>query len=264
MFNFFKSKKKKLTLVLSGGAARGIAHVGVIKAFEECEFPIDCIQGSSVGSIVGAFYAAGVSISEIEKIVHNIKIADFIKIKLSMKALFSSEAIERFIKDKIGDIDFTSCKIPLVIVATDLRTGNKKWFTPKMNQTVSLATAARASSSIPGVFSPTVIGENHYVDGSISCHLPLHKEFKHDIVIGSNVVPNIPLDRVPNAMYSLVDRSIDYMLLAVSKSMESKFNVLLHPVIENIGSIDIKSRNKLIQFGYNSVMDRQKEIEALL
>ena len=264
MFNFFKSKKKKTTLVLSGGAARGIAHVGVIKALEECAFPIDCIQGSSVGSIVGAFYASGISIKEIENIVHNIKIADFIKVKLSMKALFSSEAIERFVRGKIGDISFNDCKIPLVIVATDLKTGNKKWFTPEDNQTVSLAVAARASSSIPGVFSPTVIGDNHYVDGSISCHLPLHDKFKHDIIIGSNVVPNVTLDKVPNAMYSLVDRSIDYMLLAVSKSMAREFNVLLHPVIENIGSIDIKSRNKLIQFGYNSVMSRRKEIEALL
>jgi NTE family protein len=264
VFNFLKSKKKKVTLVLSGGAARGIAHVGVIKAFEQCAFPIDCIQGSSVGSIVGAFYAAGIPISEIEKIVHNIKIADFIKIKLSMKALFSSEAIERFIIGKIGDIGFDACKIPLVIVATDLKTGNKKWFTPEDNDSVSLATAARASSSIPGVFSPTIIGDNHYLDGSISCHLPLHSAFKHDIVIGSNVVPNLKLDRVPKSLYSLVDRSIDYMLLSVSKSMASKFNVLLHPVIENIGSIDIKSRNKLIQFGYNSVMQRRKEIEELL
>lgn len=264
MFNLFKAKKKKVTLVLSGGAARGIAHVGIIKAFEECKFPIDCIQGASVGSIVGAFYAAGMPIKEIENIVQNMKIADFIKFKLSIKALFSSEAIERFITDKIGNIGFNSLKIPLVIGATELKTGSRKWFYPGQENDVSLAVAARASSSIPGVFSPTQINQDYYVDGSVSCHLPLYPDYQNDVVIGSNVIPNNSLDTIPNSLYSIIDKTIDYMLLSMSKPLESKFDVMLNPVIENIGSIDIKSRNKLVQFGYNSVMANKNKIEELL
>lgn len=264
MFNFFKTKKKKLTLVLSGGAARGIAHVGVLKAFTECQFPIHSIQGSSVGSIVGAFFATGMPIKKIETIVKSLKISDFIKVKLSLKALFSSEAIEKFVLDHIGDLGFDACKIPLVIVATDVKTGAKKWFCSKENTAVNLATACRASCSIPGVFSPTLINNDAYVDGSVSCHLPLHKDYKHEITIGSNVIPNIALTKAPTALYSLVDRSIDYMLLANSKLNEHEFDLMLNPVIENIGSVDIKSRNKLIQFGYNSVMLNKNKIEELL
>ena len=264
MFNFLKSKKKKVTLVLSGGAARGIAHVGVLKAFDELGFRIDCIQGSSVGALIGAFYAAGLSIKDIESIVQKVTIADFIKVKLSMKALFSSEAIERFVSDKIGEISFDSCKIPLVIVATNLRTANKIWFMKNSNINTSLALAVRASCSIPGVFSPTQIGNDFYVDGSISSHLPLHKAYKYDIVIGSNVVPNNNLESIPKSLYSIIDRSIDCMLIAVTNSLSDQFDVLLNPVIDNIGSIDIKSRNKLMQFGYNSVIDNKNKIETLL
>ena len=94
--------------------------------------------------------------------------------------------------------------------------------------------------------------------------MPLHKGYKHEIIIGSNVIPNIELAKAPTALYSLVDRSIDYMLLANSRLNEHEFDLMLNPVIENIGSVDIKSRNKLIQFGYNSVMLNRKKIEELL
>ena len=264
MFNFFKTKKKKLTLVLSGGAARGIAHVGVLKAFDECNFPIDSIQGSSIGSIVGAFFSVGMPVNDIERVVKQVKLSDFIKIKLSLSALFSSEAIENFVKEHIGNSGFGDCKIPLVIVATHVKTGSRKWYTPQDNDSVSLAQACRASSSIPGVFSPTHLNGEDYFDGSVSCHLPLHTNYLADIVIGSNVIPNIVLDKSPTAMYSLVDRSIDYMLLATSKLNQSQFDLMLNPVIENIGSVDIKSRNKLMQFGYNSVMTNAKKIEEML
>ena len=93
MFNFFKKKKKSVAIVLSGGAARGIAHIGFLKALDENNIPIDAIYGTSVGAIVGALYCSGLPSARLAKIVRDTTLTDFIAFKLSKKALFSSEAI---------------------------------------------------------------------------------------------------------------------------------------------------------------------------
>ncbi len=102
--NFFKRKKKQVGLFLSGGAVRGIAHIGVLRAFEEFNYPIDRIYGTSSGAIIGSLYCSGITSDELYKIVQNVSIRDFIKFKLSRQAFFSSEAIQVFIEKHIGKI----------------------------------------------------------------------------------------------------------------------------------------------------------------
>ncbi len=243
-----------------GGGARGIAHVGVLKAFNECGFPIHSISGSSVGAIVGALYASGLSVLDLEDIVDNVSITDFIQFKLSKKALFSSEAIERFIISKIGDISFDACKIPLNIAATNILSGKTEWL---CDYSIPVAKAVRASASIPGIFSPTKIQDAYFIDGSVTAHLPLKIEKKYEVVIGSNVIPVEKLDVLPASLYGIVDRAIDCLINDSMMSVK-KFDFTLTPLLEYIGSFEFKSRDKLMDWGYNSVMKHREDIKEVI
>ena len=258
---FFFKKNKKLGLVLSGGAARGIAHLGVLKAFEEFKFPINHIFGSSAGAIIGGLYACGVSIAELEEFLQKISITDFIKFKLSRHGMFSSEAIAKFMQQFIGNRAMSDTNIPLSIIATNILTGKGEYF---FGNDIPVTLAASASASIPGIFSPTKINNSYYVDGAVSAHLPIPENHNCDVLIGCNAIPETTLDALPNSVYSIVDRAIDCALRVNSELATKNLDFVMNPLGEYIGSIDLKSRNKLVKYGYECVTFYRKDIEKLL
>jgi NTE family protein len=170
----FSKKKKRVTLVLSSGAAGGMAHIGVIKAIEEQGITIDAIAGTSMGALVGACYASKGSIKELEEIVLQtdwkrlVALADF-NLAFMLKGFVQGEKVKELLKPVIGDVNFSDLKIPLVVTATDIATGKGVFISEG-----SVIDAVRASISIPVIFTPAKFGNSYYCDGGIVNPVPVN------------------------------------------------------------------------------------------
>jgi len=183
-------RKKKIGLVLSSGAAKGLAHIGVIKALIERKVPIDFIAGSSIGALVGACFAKKGSISEFEQVVLRtdwrrlLELADF-NLALLFKGFVQGQKVRELLKAIIGDAQFKDLRIPLAVMATDLESGEGV-----VIKEGSVLEAVRASISIPVVFTPIKIGGKFLVDGGILNPVPikLAREMGANYIIASNAV----------------------------------------------------------------------------
>jgi NTE family protein len=183
--------RKKLGLALGGGAARGIAHIGVLKALDLAGIKPDLIAGTSIGAIVGGLYASGCSAVELEKMSKNIGGKSFwtlFRPSIHHDGFIDSKNIEQFLQTLVKDRDISSLPIPFRAVATDFFTGRRQGFTKS-----SMFTAMRASSSIPVLFTPTHVEGRTYIDGGFTDPVPVTsvREMGADIIIAVNVVPEL-------------------------------------------------------------------------
>jgi NTE family protein len=175
----------RIGLALGGGGAKGAAHVGILKVFEKYGIKISAIVGTSAGSVIGAGYALGFSPDEITKKTekfNNRKFLKFSNFHLFRESLIKAKDIEAAIKEVVEDKTFEDIKIPLLILATDLESGNAV----KLNSG-KLWEAVRASSALPGIFSPYFIEGQYLVDGGLLNDIPvtpLRENKDIDIVIG--------------------------------------------------------------------------------
>jgi len=184
-----ESKRPKIGLALGSGGSRGLAHIGVIKVLEENNIPIDFIAGSSIGAMVGGFYAAGLSIKEIEEIALSTNWRRVFSVLFDphlKQGLIGGEKLKTFIEDYINGKKFEDCKIPFVAVATDLKTGE----VVVLNKG-EMAQSIRTSISIPLVFKPVEINGRMLVDGGLSAPVP--SEIVRDM--GANIVIAVNLDK---------------------------------------------------------------------
>ena len=180
------TKATKIGLVLGSGGARGYAHLGVLKALYEADIDIDLVVGTSFGAIVGAGYAAGRNIYELEKIALQtgwIKILKMIDIA-PPKGIFAGNKLERFFSALTQQKHFSELKIPLTVVATDIKTGEEVLINKG-----SVSKAMLASSAFPGIFAPVEIDNRWLVDGVLVNPLPIQTAFDMgaDIVIAVDV-----------------------------------------------------------------------------
>ncbi|MDI3328936.1 MAG: patatin-like phospholipase family protein [Alicyclobacillaceae bacterium] len=158
-----------VNLALGGGAARGLAHIGVLRAFEREGVPIAGIAGCSMGALVAAAYAAG-ALERLEKAALDIRMADLIKFAdfaFFRGGLIQGDRISEQLRTLIGDVEFRDLRMPVAVVATDLRTGETV-----VLRDGSLTDAVRASISVPGLFAPVHRGARLLVDGGVSNRVP--------------------------------------------------------------------------------------------
>jgi NTE family protein len=155
-------------LALSGGAARGIAHVGVLEELVEAGIPVRAVAGTSAGSIAGALFAAGVPLPAMRRVALEVRWTDLLAFALPRAGLISGEGLERFLARLLPARGFAACRIPFAAVATDLATGERV-------DLVSgpLAQAVRASCGIPLLFEPARVRGRLLVDGGISSQVPV-------------------------------------------------------------------------------------------
>jgi NTE family protein len=155
-------------IALGGGGARGIAHIGVLRAFEENDIKISHISGTSIGALVASYYAYGKSIDDIKDIGEALNFTSVIGLSLHKKGLFSTRSIEKMIIRDLGDVNIEDAKIPLAICATDISTGEQV-----ILDRGNLAKAVSASTAVPGIFIPVEIDNKSLVDGGISENVPI-------------------------------------------------------------------------------------------
>jgi len=189
---FFRRKPPpRIGLALSGGGARGLAHIGVLKVMEEAGIPIRALAGTSMGGVVAAAYAAGWSAEELEREAIRMsslrELARLVDLRPLRRGLLAGEHVREFLSQLIApDLTFENLRFPLGLKAVDLNTGAEVDLTEG-----SVLEAAMATSAFPGVFPPVEMGAWRLVDGGVLNNLPtdLPKTLGTDVVIGVNVSP---------------------------------------------------------------------------
>ena len=247
-------------LALGGGAARGFAHIGVIKILEANGIKPNVIVGTSAGSVISAIYASGISANELQQIAIDLDeatITDWTNpFSGKMGGMIKGDALQSKINQLVKNRPIEQMKIPLGIVATDLKTGN-----PILFQRGDTGQAVRASSSVPGIFMPTVIQGKEYVDGGLTSPVPIKftRNLGADIVIAVNISSDPSDQQVSGILGTLLQtttimgRSITYWELPLA-------DVIVIPQLPQMKSTDFKSRNAAILAGEIAM---QQQITAL-
>ena len=263
LFKNLKKKPKKIGLALGGGAARGFAHLGVVQGLRKHNIPIDYLGGTSAGSIVGGFIAAGVPIEQLIAVIPKLRWKDFAKLRFSRKALFSSDPIERQMRSQIGDVKFKDLKIPFAPLATDLLTGQA---VAVNYPNLEVAKGVCASASFPGVFSPYEINGCHFVDGGASANVPVGvvRDLGADVVIAVDIIPHVSITKIPKHMATIADRGLDLLLHNVSQKLLDEADYVIKPFTKHFNSFGIKKGLDMIELGREAVEQNIGEIKALV
>jgi NTE family protein len=250
-------KKHKIGLVLSGGGARGFAHLGVIQALNESGIFPDVICGTSAGAIVGVLYADGYSPKEILKLTNSNSMLRYMRFTVPRAGLLQISGVVRILKDSLRAKTFEELKIPLFVTATDLNNGRVDYFSSG-----DLLNVIIASSSIPVLFKPVVIDNRHYVDGGVLDNLPIKPiENNCHYIIGSFVNPTGYEENVTN-LISIAERTF---LLSMSKEVaekSKKFDLFIAPLeLRNYKILDPDKSEDLFQLGYKTTKEKLKTVD---
>lgn len=178
--------RKRVGLALGGGVVRGLAHIGVLSVLEDYGVPIDCISGTSVGALIGAYYAAGVNASQLREIARSFNWWVLARPILSRHGFFTFKPMRQKMERELGKLDFTDLKIPLAVVSTDILNGVAITL-----EQGSVAWAVQSSCSVPGVFAPVELGGRLLCDGGASNMLPVDvlRTMGADYIIAVDIFP---------------------------------------------------------------------------
>jgi len=263
---------KEVGLVLSGGGARGFAHIGVIKVLDKLKVAPSCVSGCSMGSVIGALYYIGYSGKDIEKKIKELTLKNILSISFNKNS--KKDKIENYLNIIFENKNFEDLKIPLYVNAVDLKT-RKEIIFYKGN----LARAVRASIGIPGIFKPILMNDRILVDGGLKNNIPvrilLEKE-KIKKIISINVGLNEKLDsilektqqydqRKPPKLTNILIKSLlimqsnEYMINYSKKHS----NVFITPNLKGYSIIDFKKYKDIIKKGEVSTSKYEKNIKKL-
>lgn len=248
------SFRKNISVALSGGAARGWAHIGVLKALKNLGYNITAISGTSAGAIVAAYEAYGM-LNELEETVLSFDkktVLSYFDFNFIPKyGLINGKKVTDLFNEKLNNKLIENSKIPLYICATNLQSGKCKIFKNGL-----VVEAIRASISIPGIFTPVEIDNDYYVDGGLTNPVPVNALIRdgHKRVLAVDV--NVPLEsplynEMPNVI-TVINRSIGIMTYYVDKLNLKKYKPwkMLTPDVTDFGTFEFHKGKELIDIGY--------------
>ena len=250
-------RKYKIGLVLSGGGARGFAHLGVIQALNDSGIYPDVISGTSAGALAGVLYADGYAPKEIMKLLNSGSRLDFMRPSLPREGLLQISGIIKILKNSLRAKTFEELKIPLYVSATDLNNGKAEYFSEG-----DLIDPVIASASIPVLFRPVIINNICYVDGGVLDNLPLRPiKNKCKFLIGSFVNPVGYIEKI-SGLISIAERTF---MLSMSKEIidkAKKFDLFIAPPeLRNYKILDPEKADELFKLGYKATKEKLKEID---
>ncbi len=254
-------KPKRVALVLGGGATRGLAHIGVIKALEENNISFDYVAGTSVGSLVGAFYAAGLTSDEMIKIAKGLKVKD---IRSSIIPLVPSktDGIKNLIINNLGDIDISQLKRHFCAVAVDIRSGNEIDFTSG-----NLANIVAGSCSVPGVFQPVKYGDYLLHDGGLANNIPSNVPkivFDCDKVVAIDVNSTRGQGTESDKFFDTLLASMRIMMKSNSLKGYLNGDIVIQPDLKRFKSTKLDYVDEMIMEGYNAAIFEMDSIKNLI
>ncbi len=262
----FRRKPAKIGLALGSGAARGLAHIGVLKALKEEAIPVDMVAGTSMGAMMGACFAKEGEITTVEEIALETgwrQVARLLDPKLSSlrRGLIRGRRIEELLSSVIGDVQFEDLKIPFAAVATDVNTGRGV-----VIRKGSVIEAVRASISIPGIFVPVTLEGKCLVDGGLTNPVPAdivrHMGAKFIIAVNVLVEPSKSrravdpskeggMVEVPNIFNTLI-QSICIMEYEITKARIVKANIVISPDVSHIEAFEFHRGEEAVLAGYEA------------
>ncbi len=273
-----QQKQPKVGLVLSGGGAKGFAHVGILKEIDKVGLQIDYIGGTSIGAFIGGLYAFGYSGEQIEKMIKNTDISTLVRDNLSRssKTLFEKEYGEKTVfilpvkkgvlklpkavskgqsvlnllsevlpgSENVGD--FSKLPIPFFCVATNVENGEGV-----LLENGFLPLALRASGSFPTLLAPTVLEDKLLVDGGLANNFPVSimKDKGMDIIIGINVQNRLRKKENINSVLNIITQIISYQIYNKSAKEKEKLDIYVHPKVDDYSVVDFDKKNEILQIG---------------
>jgi len=237
-------------LALGGGFARGIAHLGVLRVFEQHRIPVGRIAGVSAGAIVAAAYASGASVEEIAEAARSMRFKDVARWGISLLGLVGSERMAEFLKRLLKVCCFEDMRIPLAVVATDLRTGQPVVFRGRGDVLLPI----RASCSYPGLFRPVRCGGHHLVDGAMTMEVPAAAVR----ALGATQVVSVVLpmngEFDPRNMLQVVNRCFQIMQRRTEQEWRRASNVVIEPDVRGMTWDGFESAERLIERGEKAAL----------
>lgn len=235
----------KVALVLGAGAAKGFAHIGVLKVLESNRIPLSMIVGTSAGSFVGSLYAYGFTSFQLQKISFDLEQGDLVDFTIPDNGFIKGEKLEGYVNRMLRNTPMEKLRIPFYAVATDIQSGSEMVF-----GSGNTGTAVRASCSIPGVFSPVVIGGRMYVDGGVVS--PVAVDAAHRL--GADVVIAVDISDAgeapkPQGTLGTILQSIGIMYAEIASHQLKKADVVISPKVSSIGSSDFTRRHEAVLEG---------------
>jgi NTE family protein len=254
----------KIGLALGGGAARGFAHIGVIKALEAQGIVPDIVVGTSAGSVVGALYAAGNTGFSLQKMAIELDeagITDWtVPFFAKASGVLKGEALQNYVNKAIGNQAIEKMKLPFGAVATDLNTGAAILF-----RRGNAGLAVRASSSVPGVFQPVKVGEHSYVDGGLVSPVPVQfaREMGADFVIAVNISSQ-PDAQATSSSLEVLLQTFAIMGQSINLHELKGADVVITPNLGKMKSSDFQGRNLAILAGEEAAVGVMVQLKQKL
>jgi NTE family protein len=233
-------------LVLSGGGARGIAHLGVIKGLQEKGVVIHRVSGTSAGAIVGALFAYGYAPDKIFEILKTLSIFKSLRPAWTWTGLLKMDGLQELLHSHIPENSFAALKIPLTVAATEIRKGRIHYFSEG-----ELIPAIIASCSIPAIFNPVHFNGGMYVDGGIFDNLPVRPiRNQCDFIIGSHC-NHISSNFDGKSLKVVIERSMLMIINANTQVSRKLCDVFIEPPnLDRFGSFDISKAQEIFDIGY--------------
>jgi NTE family protein len=260
-------ERPRIALVLGGGGARGLTHIGVLKVLEEEKIPVDIIAGTSVGALVGALYSAGIPLDKIESMADSVGWSDLVDVSgpalaklLIANSLLSSDKMEQYLQDNIGKVRFDELKIKFACVATDLVTGERIIF-----REGDVAPAARASATIPGVFQPVEYRHRFLVDGGLLDNIPtdVAELMGADFIIAVTASGDFTKNEISN-VFMVLTQSINIQGKILDESRLKKADVVIKPHVGDISVLDLGRSKECINSGVLAAKKAVDEIKKTI
>ncbi|WP_212749700.1 patatin-like phospholipase family protein [Acinetobacter haemolyticus] len=261
---FAKIKQQKrpvVALVLGSGGARGYAHIGVIEVLEQHGIRPDLIVGTSAGSIVGSIYASGKSAAELREIALKLKANDVRDVSVSLKGFFDGKKVEDYVNEQVQNTPLQRLKIPMYVVATELKEGTKTVFNYG-----NTGQAVRASASIPSMFVPIKIGHNEYVDGGLVSPVPVQvaRDLGADIVIAVDILAQ-PVHTETTNVWGLFNQNINIMQGRLAEEELKYADIVIQPDLrEKVHIFDVKGREITMQAGVDAAQSKLADIQLAI
>ncbi|NAR51267.1 patatin-like phospholipase family protein [Acinetobacter haemolyticus] len=256
-----QQKRPVVALVLGSGGARGYAHIGVIEVLEQHGIRPDLIVGTSAGSIVGSIYASGKSAAELREIALKLKANDVRDVSVSLKGFFDGKKVEDYVNEQVQNTPLQRLKIPMYVVATELKEGTKTVFNYG-----NTGQAVRASASIPSMFVPIKIGHNEYVDGGLVSPVPVQvaRDLGADIVIAVDILAQ-PVHTETTNVWGLFNQNINIMQGRLAEEELKYADIVIQPDLrEKVHIFDVKGREMTMQAGVEAAQNKLSDIQLAI
>lgn len=243
----------RIGLALGGGAARGFAHIGVIKVLEAQGLTPDLVVGTSAGAVVGALYAAGNTGFELQKMAFKLEESKISDWSMPDRGVFKGEALQQFVNNAVAQRAIENLKKPFGVTATDLRSGEGVLF-----RTGNTGMAVRASATVPGVFQPVSINSHEYVDGGLSSLVPVRsaRQMGATVVIAVDISAR-PDKRTVRGTLDILLQTFTIMGQNLARHELEEADVVIRPQVGGVGATDFQAR-------HDAILEGEKAAQAAL